>query len=54
MWQIDVGHARGMGDTGARSTIIMVRVDAGQVALEVQRDDAKGGPYTLSYAGTLR
>jgi len=54
VWQIDVGHARGMGDTKARSTFIVVCVDAGQMALEVYRDDAKGGPYTLSYAGTLR
>ena len=26
VWQVDVGHARGFGDTGARSTFVMVYV----------------------------
>jgi hypothetical protein len=32
VWQIDVGHARGFGDTGARSTFVMFYVmDGGSV-----------------------
>jgi hypothetical protein len=53
VWQLDAGHARGMGDTGARSTFILVHVDGDIVTLETYRDDASGGPYSLVYAGTL-
>jgi len=43
-----------MGDTGPRSTFVLVHVNGEQVTLEVHRDDAKGGACTPSYAGTLR
>jgi len=46
VWQIDVGHARGLGDTGVRSTFVIIRTNGQVMALEVYRDDANGGPYT--------
>jgi len=54
VWQLDAGHARGKGDTGARSTSILVNVDANGVTFRAYRDDANGGPYTLAHTGTLR
>jgi len=54
VWQLDAGHARGMGDTGARSTFILVDVDASGVTFRAYRDDANGGPYTLAHTGILR
>ncbi|MGA9347955.1 MAG: metallophosphoesterase [Anaerolineae bacterium] len=53
VWQLDAGHARGQGDTGARSTFIMIQVDADGVTFRTYRDDADGGPYTLAHAGIL-
>ncbi len=54
VWQLDAGHARGMGDTGARSTFILVHVDFGLVSFETYRDDANGGPYTLTDTSVLK
>ena len=54
VWQLDAGHARGKGDTGARSTFIMVNVDASGVTFKTYRDDANGGSYALAHTGTLR
>lgn len=48
VWQLDAGHARGLGDPGARSTFILVRVSGGLVEFETYRDDARGGPYSLT------
>jgi len=53
IWQLDAGHARGIGDTGARSTFIMVHVDGDIVRFETYRDDSQGGPYTLADSGIL-
>jgi hypothetical protein len=53
VWQLDAGHSRGMGDTGARSTFILVHVDSRLVSFETYRDDASGGPYTLRDSGVL-
>ncbi len=47
VWQLDAGHARGMGDSGARSTFLLIRVEGDAVVLETYRDDGAGGPYTL-------
>jgi hypothetical protein len=47
VWQLDAGHARGLGDTGARSTFVLVRVEGDYVTYEAYRDDANGGPYVL-------
>jgi hypothetical protein len=54
VWHLDAGHARGKGDTGARSTFIMINVDANGVTFKTYRDDADGGPYVLAHTGTLR
>jgi len=54
VWQLDAGHARGRGDTGARSTFILINVDANGVTFKTYRDDANGGAYTLAHTGTLR
>ena len=47
VWQVDGGHARGLGDTGVRSTFLVVRAGRSGVYLEAYRDDAAGGAYTL-------
>jgi hypothetical protein len=38
VWQVDVGHARGAGDTGAPSTFVMVHVDGITVTFDTYRD----------------
>jgi hypothetical protein len=53
VWQLDAGHARGLGDTGARSTFIVVHIDGPAVTFAAYRDDANGGPYTLMHSGVL-
>jgi len=53
VWQVDVGHARGLGDTGARSTFVVIRVADGMVTYETYRDDANGGPYVQVDGGRL-
>jgi hypothetical protein len=53
VWQLDAGHSRGMGDTGARSTFILIHVSGGVVTFETYRDDASGGPYALAHRGPL-
>jgi hypothetical protein len=53
VWQLDAGHARGLGDTGARSTFTLVHVFDDMVTYETYRDDASGGPYTLMHWGFL-
>jgi len=54
VWQIDCGHARGVGDPGAASTFLKVSIDAGGVLCRVYRDDAKGGKYKLVHRERLR
>jgi hypothetical protein len=53
VWQIDVGHARGLGDTGARSTVVVVRGSESNLLFDVYRDNAQGGAYTLMHQGLL-
>ncbi|MGD1992866.1 MAG: metallophosphoesterase [Anaerolineae bacterium] len=54
IWQLDAGHARGLGDTGARSTFILIEIEGETVRYQTYRDDAQGGPYSLAHSGTLR
>jgi predicted phosphodiesterase len=54
VWQIDAGHARGLGDTGAASTFVQIQVQPGLVRYLVYRDDSAGGAYTLRHSGFLR
>jgi len=37
VWQLDVGHSSGMGDSGARSTFVRVTVDAANARFETYR-----------------
>lgn len=47
VWQINTGHARGLGDPEVPSTFLVIHVINDVVALEAYRDDAQGGPYNL-------
>lgn len=53
VWQLDAGHARGRGDTGARSTFLLIEVNGETVTFETYRDDASGGAYLLADRGVL-
>jgi hypothetical protein len=53
VWQLDAGHARGLGDTDAPSTFILVHVNGDLVTFETYRDDASGGSYALAHSGVL-
>ena len=53
VWQIDAGHARGLGDTGAPSTFIRIELLPGLVRYLAYRDDSAGGAYTLRHTGFL-
>jgi hypothetical protein len=53
VWQIDTGHARGMGDTGARSTFVQIQIHSGYARYMVYRDNAAGGAYELRHSGYL-
>jgi predicted phosphodiesterase len=47
IWQVDSGHARGGGDTGAPSTFMKVCVSGNAAWVEVYRADVKGEHYRL-------
>jgi hypothetical protein len=47
VWQIDAGHARGLGDK-ARSTFMKIGVKRSGCRLDIYRDDGKGGGYELT------
>ena len=42
VWQLDAGHARGAGDTGAASTFLMVHVDGDSITYDAYRDTHDG------------
>lgn len=42
VWQIDVGHCRGAGDTGAPSTFVLFHVDGPTVEFVAYRDEHDG------------
>jgi len=50
LWQLDAGHSRGIGDTGAPSTFLKILVGKSACWVEVYRDDSNGGPYALTQA----
>jgi PKD repeat protein len=55
VWQVDAGHARGAGDTGAPSTFVVVHVDGGTVTFDTYRDE-HDGTYDyddVTHGGTL-
>jgi len=47
IWQLDSGHARGAGDTGAPSTFMTVRVEDCRAWVDVYRADRTGANYRL-------
>ena len=47
IWQVDSGHARGGGDTGAPSTFMKVRISGHAAWVDVYRADVKGEHYRL-------
>ena len=53
VWQIDAGHARGLGDPEVPSTFVMIHVYGDAVAYETFRDNAKGGAYKQRDSGVL-
>jgi hypothetical protein len=52
VWQIDCGHARGMGDPGAKSTFVKVYVERDGVHCAFHRYNGEG--YELAYEERLR
>jgi hypothetical protein len=53
VWQLDSGHARGIGDMGAPSTFMRVTMGDGAPKVELWRDDGSGGNYQLKSTWTL-
>jgi hypothetical protein len=53
VWQLDAGHARGIGDTGAPSTFLKIFVGEKTCWVEVYRDDGDGGAYALTHTTVL-
>ena len=49
LWQLDAGHSRGIGDTGAPSTFLKILVGEKTCWVDVYRDDGNGGPYGLTH-----
>lgn len=54
LWQIDAGHARGIGDNEVPSTFVLIHVFQDAVVYETYRDDMQGGKYTLFESGALK
>jgi hypothetical protein len=48
VWQIDAGHARGLGDKGVRSSFLKLHVQPSGCRVDIYRDDGKGGAYKLT------
>ena len=54
VWQIDAGHARGMGDTGAASTFVQVNPHSNPGSPATwHTTTTTGGAYTLRHTGFL-
>ena len=53
IWQLDAGHARGAGDTGAPSTFMKVRVSGTRTWVDVYRADPTGSRYSLRKSAEL-
>ena len=55
VWQIDAGHARGLGDDGAPSTFARIHVAPDGVVCDVFRSTKPGeAPYTRTFTERLR
>ena len=53
VWQLDSGHARGKGDSGAPSTFIRITAVRGECGYEFYRADAQGANYAVTLAGSF-
>jgi hypothetical protein len=53
VWQLDAAHARGKGDTGARSTFILIHVSGDVVTFETYRYVLASSVYALAASGVL-
>jgi len=49
IWQIDAGHSRGKGDTGAMSTFLKVHVDQDRIKIDVYRSQPNFTDYELMH-----
>jgi hypothetical protein len=54
VWQLDAGHASGLGYPDSRSSYIVVTVNGRHISYQVYRDDGDGGAYHQDQRGTLR
>lgn len=50
IWQIDAGHARGIGDQGARSTFLKVNIDGNSVTVDAYRSLENWKDYELTHS----
>ena len=53
VWQVDAGHTRGVGDSGAPSTFVMIHVEKDAVWYAAYRANAQGLDYTRRDVGYL-
>jgi hypothetical protein len=53
VWQLDVGHAMGIGTQATRSTFVRILIDGESVAFETYRGN-KDGTYTIHDQGILK
>jgi len=53
LWHMDAGHARGIGDRGARSTFIKMMVNAGEIRYETYRLNVGTMDYEITDRGIL-
>lgn len=54
VWQLDAGHARGLGDEGAPSTFMQVFVEPEAIWCHVYRADETGSNYRRVFVERLR
>ncbi|MCD6175840.1 MAG: hypothetical protein J7K65_08780, partial [Planctomycetes bacterium] len=53
LWQIDAGHARGIGDKGSPSTFLKVYVGVNNCWVKAYRSDHSKNTYLLTHTVTL-
>jgi len=53
LWHVDVGHARGIGDKGARSTFVKVNISSSEISYETYRLNFVTGKYEITDTGAL-
>ena len=53
LWHIDVGHSRGLGDMGARSTFVKINVGADKISYETYRLNFRNNKYEIFDSGIL-